>query len=121
MSYPGRLRAEMKGLSALLYFAIPCGYSFVLAQMVGPRFSHKAYDVSFGGPRCHEVSFSESHCRADVSASFLSLPGKLRNGFGIDSIFSKSDGRSLLRLCIDHDSMRDHKRADLGGTSRARA
>jgi len=37
MSYPGWLRAEMKGLSALLYFAILGGHSFVLAQMLGLR------------------------------------------------------------------------------------
>jgi len=35
----------MKCLNALLYFAILGGDSFVLAQVVGPRFSHKALDV----------------------------------------------------------------------------
>jgi len=48
MSYLRRLRAQVKCLSALLYFAILGGDSFVLSQMISPRFSHKGFDVSFG-------------------------------------------------------------------------
>jgi hypothetical protein len=48
MSYPGWLGAEMKCLSTLFYFAILGGNSFVLPQMIAPRFSHKGFDVSFG-------------------------------------------------------------------------
>src|SRR5258708_6742541 len=47
MSYLGRLGAEMKCLSALFYFAILGGDSFVLPQMIAPRFSHEGFDVSF--------------------------------------------------------------------------
>ena len=48
MSYLGRLGAEVKCLSALFYFAILGGDSFVLPQMIAPRFSHEGFDVSFG-------------------------------------------------------------------------
>ena len=36
MSYPGRLRIEIKRLSTLFYFAILSSDSFVLPQMLGP-------------------------------------------------------------------------------------
>jgi hypothetical protein len=48
MSYFGRLGAEVERLSALLDFAILGGHSLVLAQMIGPRFSRKAFKVPFG-------------------------------------------------------------------------
>src|SRR6266436_3025917 len=48
MSYLGRLGAEVKCLGALFYFAILGGDSFVLPQMIGPRFSREGFDVSFG-------------------------------------------------------------------------
>src|SRR5437016_12398537 len=46
MSCLGWIRAEMECLSALFYFAILRRDPFVLPQMIGPRFSHKALDVS---------------------------------------------------------------------------
>jgi hypothetical protein len=48
VSYLRWLRAEVKCLSALLYFTILGGDSFVLPQMIAPRFSHEGFDVSFG-------------------------------------------------------------------------
>jgi hypothetical protein len=46
MSNLRRLRAERKGQGASLYFAILGGQSFVLTQVLAPRFSDEDLNVS---------------------------------------------------------------------------
>src|SRR5258706_15232758 len=101
MSYPGRLRAEIKRLGTLFYFAILGSNSFVLPQMVGPRFSHKGLDVSL---RVRRVAKQVPTDRAVTLPYLPHLFHHLQefiSGFWIDSIFNQRDGRTLRRLRID--------------------
>src|SRR5437660_756263 len=98
----GWIWAEMECLSALLYFAILRRDPFVLPQMIGPRFSHKALDVSLRircvakqVPADRAVALTYPlhlfHCFEEFLGSFL-----------IDSIFNRSNSWSLRRFGIDH-------------------
>src|SRR5260221_14149191 len=102
MSYFGRLRAEVKSLRALFDFAILGGHSFVLAQMVGPRFSHKSLDVPLG---VRSVTQEVPADRAVTLSNPLHLFHGLEEffgGFWIDSIFNQRNSGALRRLKIDH-------------------
>src|SRR5258706_9291990 len=91
MSYFGRLRAEVKSLSALFDFAILGGHSFVLAQMVGPRFSHKSFDVPLG---VRSVTQEVPADRAVTLSNPLHLFHGLEEffgGFWVHSIFNHSN------------------------------
>jgi hypothetical protein len=71
----------MKCLSALLYFTILGGHSFVLAQVVGPRFSHKGFAEVM-------LNLSIVICFVAISLSF--------SRFGI--VFSLHQAHCLLSL-----------------------
>src|SRR5882672_1710759 len=102
MSYLGRLGAEMKCLSALFYFAILGSDSFVLPQMIAPRFRHEGFDVSFGV--CGVATQVPTDCAVALTypLHLFHCLQKLVSGFWIDSIFHNSDRRSLVWLGIDH-------------------
>src|SRR6266404_4062746 len=101
MSYLGRLGAEMKCLSTLFYFAILGGDSFVLPQMIAPRFSHKAFEIAL---RVRSVA---KQVPADRAVALTYPPHlfhcrqELVSGFRIDSIFHNSYGRTFRNFCID--------------------
>src|SRR6266581_331085 len=101
MSDLRRLRAEMKCLSALFYFAILGGDSFVLPQMIGPRFSHKAFEVALRVRRVTKQVPADRAVALTYPPHLLHCPQELVSGFWIDSIFHNSYGRTFRNFCID--------------------
>src|SRR5713101_874049 len=101
MSCLRRPSADMKGLSAPLYFAIRVGHSFVLAQMLGPRFSYKDFYVSL---RVRSVTKQVPTNRAvtlTYSFHFFHHSQELFSSLGIDSIFNRGNRRPFSRLRIN--------------------
>src|SRR5712692_682498 len=101
MSYLGRLGAEMKCLSSLFYFAILGGDSFVLPQMIGPRFSHKAFEVALRIRRVAKQVPADRAVALTYPPHLFHCLQKLVSGFRIDSLFHSSYGRTFRNFCID--------------------
>src|SRR6267378_5850720 len=102
MSYLGRLGAEMKCLSTLFYFAILGGDSFVLPQMIAPRFSHKAFEIAL---RVRRVAKQGPADRAVAQTDSYHLFHRLQEIFsslGIDLIFNPSDCGPFICAGINH-------------------
>src|SRR5205807_2910183 len=102
MSCLGWIRAEMECLSALFYFAILLRDPFVLPQMIGPRFSHKALDVSLRVGRIAKQVPADRAVALTYPPHLFHCFEEFLGSFWIDSIFNCSNCWSLRRLGIDH-------------------
>src|SRR5258708_4623421 len=91
----------MKCLSTLFYFAILGGRSFVLPQMIGPRFSHKYFEVALRVRRVAKQVPADCAVALTYPPHLLHRLQEVVSGFRIDSIFDNSDCRSLLWRGID--------------------
>src|SRR5712692_5599941 len=93
--------ADMKGLSAPFCFPVLGGDSFVLPQMIGPRFSHKAFEIALRVRRVAKQVPADRAVALTYPPHLFHCLQELVSGFRIDSLFHSSYGRTFRNFCID--------------------